>query len=214
MSDEISDDWVREHITEYLIPEIEAYDFLKGINIIDFLQNIENSLSGNIIDPTAFIHEKAIVKNCIIGSGVEIYEGCTIRDSVICDKVVIGHSSEVARSIILKECMIPRFNYVGCSLLGERVRLGGFVMFATRRHDDQNAKIIFDKRVIQTSNWKIGAIVGSDVIIGYGTHVNPGCTIGHHSVIGTHIDLKKSLKPKTMLKIKQEMLECSGFTIS
>ncbi len=94
--------------------------FVKGEPIWHALSSIPSFLSlherdnrGNHIDSTAKVHPTAKVVNSYVAADVEIYEFVTLRDSVIGPGSVIGHCSEVARSIVFSRCMIARFNYIG-----------------------------------------------------------------------------------------------------
>lgn len=196
---------VYNYIETEAIPELSEYNFIDKADLIRWLQTYGDSLEGNTISEKAKIHPTAIVSNSIIESGVEIYEGCTVRNSYIGQGTIVGHGTEIARSIVLRECMIPRFNYVGTTLLGERVRLGGCVMFATRRHDDQDAKILIGKTLFKTNYWKVGSIVGSDTILGYGCHVNPGFVIGNKVIVGALVDVSFSIPARKIVKIRQNL---------
>jgi hypothetical protein len=85
------------------------------------------------------VHPTAQVTGSYLGENVQIHEGCSVRDSVVLAGTTIGHASEIARSIILPDCMIPRFNYVGSSLLGRGVDLGGATQLASTRYDRTDA---------------------------------------------------------------------------
>jgi NDP-sugar pyrophosphorylase family protein len=195
------------------IPEIDNYSILfKDSRVIDVLNNIGNLIvhlskmeSAFLSTEPKFKHESAYIHNCLFGKNVEIYEGCSIRDSIIFDNSTIGHCSEIARSIILKGCMIPRFNYVGGSLIGERTRLGGCVSLATRRHDNKNIEIIIGNIAYNTYNNKFGSIVGSDVLIGFASHLNPGCCVGKNTIVSPYSDLRISIPSNSIVQITQKV---------
>ncbi len=189
-----------DNYVEYWTKDREVWDIL--IELEDIIKKIEIC---NRIDATAKIHPTAIIKNSIIGKNVEIYEGVTIRDSIVLDKTVVGHCSEIARSVLLKECFIPRFNYVGGSFLGEGVRLGGNTALATKRHDDRFIKLHWNKQIIETNKWKFGSIVGDNSILAYSVHVNPGTVIGANSIIYPYVDAGGFIPSETMVSIQQKI---------
>ena len=154
---------------------------------------------------SSWVHKNANVVNSYLGEGVKVFEGCTVRDSIILDNTVVGHCSEVARSVILNECSIPRFNYIGGSLLGEEVRIGGCVSLATRRHDDAKVEVRFADILWETGRYKFGSIIGSKTRIGFSTHLNPGVVIGYHSLIGPLIDLKNYIPSGSLVTSKQQL---------
>jgi len=200
-----------KNVTLELFSNLDAYSWVtQKSNFWDLLANINNlvvELIGQYhgsMDPTAFIHPGAIVTGSFIGRNVQIYEGCTVRNSVIWDNSVIGHGSEVARSVVLRDCFVPRFNYIGGSFLGERVQLGGVVSLATRRHDNQPIVISWGKERVSTNYHKMGSIIGDDVVISFGSHLNPGTVVGRESIIMPHVDLRGYVPPRSMVYNKQE----------
>ena len=166
---------------------------------------IENKIDANIIEESAEIHKSAIITNSIIGKNVKIYEGVTIRDSVILDNTVVGHCSEIARSILLRGCFVPRFNYIGGSFLGENVRLGGQTTLATKRHDDRSVKLYWGNELIDTGAWKFGSIIGHGTIIAYSVHVNPGTVVGANSVIYPYVDLWGFIPSNSIVSVQQKI---------
>lgn len=191
-------------IKEKFISSIFDYPIFSDGNIIQNLLAVKD-INMNNIHESAYIHPSAMIHNSIIGSNVEIYEGVTIRNSIIFENTVIGHNSEISRSIILKDAMVPRFNYIGKSLIGERVRFGGLAMTATRRHDDSPVKLNLLDQVIDLNEWKFGCIIGSDSIIGYSCHINPGISIGKNCIIGSYIDLLVSIPENSIIQKVQQL---------
>lgn len=161
---------------------------------------------GSIIHKSAIIDKSAKIVNCFVGAEVYIYEGVSARDSVIFDYSVIGHASEIARSIVLKHCSIPRFDYVGGSFLGENVRLGGCVSFATRRHDDRDVCIEYNGCRINTNSHKFGSLIGDNTRIGYGVHLNPGTVVGNDCLIMPYVDVSGSIGEKSIIYNKTQVI--------
>lgn len=184
----------------YWEENIPIWDVL--IYLRDIIQNISDI---NLIDASAKIHPNAIITNSIIGKNVEIYEGVTIRDSIILDNTVIGHCSEVARSVLLKGCFVPRFNYIGGSFLGESVRLGGHTTLATKRHDDRLIKLRWGNKIIETKKWKFGSIIGDHSIMAYAVHVNPGSVVGSNTIIYPYVDVNGFIPSNSMVTVQQKI---------
>lgn len=190
-----------------ILPKWDDISLFKNITPIDALKNIKEILdnySGEKVHPEAIIHEGAKITNSIIGKNVEIFEGVTVRDSIILEGTTIGHASEIARAIVLPNCFIPRFNYVGGSILGKNVNLGGLTSLATRRHDNKTVQISWGNELIDSKCWKFGSIIGDDSTLAYSVHVNPGTIVGRHSLIMPYIDLKGFIPPNSLIYIKQE----------
>jgi NDP-sugar pyrophosphorylase family protein len=150
----------------------------------------------SMVHPTAELDSRAKVSNSIIGPLVKIYEGVTVRDSIIMSSVQVGHSSEVARSVIFPEVSIPRFNYVGGTVIGARTRLGGCVSCATRRID--NADIVLPTD-LPTGVSKFGSVVGRDCHIGFACHLNPGSLLGEECIIHPYVDVRGHIPSKSQL---------------
>lgn len=198
---------------EQISRSFQNYGHLFPVNspiweIISSLNDTIKRLIGTndtIIDETAYVHEQAIVYDSYIGRNVKIYEGCTVRDSIVLENTTIGHATEVARSLILGHCFLSRFDYVGSSFLGERVHLGGGVMLATRRHDNKSVVIQWQKKRIKTNQERFGSIVGDNVTIAYGSHVNPGVVIGKNSLIMPMTDVRGYVPSDSMMFVEQKV---------
>lgn len=156
------------------------------------------------------VHSSATVTGSYLGEGVHVYEGCTVRDSVVLAGATIGHGSEIARSIILPDCMIPRFNYVGSSLLGRGVNLGGSTQLASMRYDRAPVRLSLPAAEIDTGRDKYGSLLGDGVRVAYGCHVNPGSVIGRGSLIGPNIDWRGYCPPDTSVFLRQRTFMSRG----
>lgn len=186
--------------TDIFDAELPIWDIMRDLN--NLIQKLVEQNRGSI-HRDAFVHDSAVISNSYIGKNVQVYEGCTVRDSIILDNTVIGHASEVARSLLLVSCFVPRFNYVGGSFLGERVHLGGSVMLATRRHDEKAVVIHWGEERIKTDLLRFGSIVGDDVTISFNSHVNPGTVIGKNSLIMPLVDVRGYIPANSLVVLKQ-----------
>ena len=125
------------------------------------------------IEPGVFIQGP-----CLIGKGCEVRSGAYIRRNVIVgDHCVIGHGTEVKHSILLDEVYAAHFNYIGDSILGNRVNLGAGVKLANLRLDRQEILVICEGKKLSTNLKKLGAIIGDDAQLGCNAVVNPGSLI-------------------------------------
>jgi NDP-sugar pyrophosphorylase family protein len=132
---------------------------------------------GTVIEPGAYIEGP-----CIIGKNCVIRHGAYIRGDVITgDSCVIGHDTEVKHSIFFNFTSAAHFNYVGDSILGNRVNLGAGVKCANLRLDHQPIHVLIHNERINTRLHKLGAIVGDGAQVGCNCVVNPGTILGRHS---------------------------------
>jgi NDP-sugar pyrophosphorylase family protein len=114
----------------------------------------------------------------LIGDGCEVRPGAYIRPgSLIGDRVMIGHTTEIVRSIVFNEAKLAHFNYVGDSIIGERVNLGAGSKCANFRLDEGIINIRVDGQRISTGRRKVGAFIGDDASIGCNAVLNPGSII-------------------------------------
>jgi len=129
---------------------------------------------GTILEPGAFIQGP-----CIIGQNCEVRHGAYIRGYVVAgDYCLIGHASELKNSILLNQVCAAHFNYVGDSILGNRVNLGAGVKLANLRLDHQTVQIAVQKQKVPTNLKKMGAILGDGTQLGCNAVTNPGTVMG------------------------------------
>jgi carbonic anhydrase/acetyltransferase-like protein (isoleucine patch superfamily) len=169
--------------------------------------------SRQLVSESAKIHPGAQIVNSFIGPDAQVFEGCVVRDSVVLAGTTIGHASEVARSVILQDCMIPRFNYVGSSVLGRGVNLGGGTQLASMRYDRGEVELALPTGTINTRSAKFGSMVGDDARIAFGCHVNPGSVIGARSTIGPLIDWRGYCPPDMLVFERQRLVETRARSI-
>ncbi len=101
-----------------IIPEFNLYEefwriYTKNDTLPPQYLSADSSICGTIIGEGTEIYGQ--VRNCVIGSGVTIEEGCDIRDSIIMNNVTIGRDSTVRKAIIAEQ-----------STIGAGVELGAF----------------------------------------------------------------------------------------
>jgi UDP-N-acetylglucosamine diphosphorylase / glucose-1-phosphate thymidylyltransferase / UDP-N-acetylgalactosamine diphosphorylase / glucosamine-1-phosphate N-acetyltransferase / galactosamine-1-phosphate N-acetyltransferase len=132
---------------------------------------------GTVVEPGAYIEGP-----CVIGKNCTIRHGAYIRGDVVTgDSCVIGHDTEVKHSIFFNATSAAHFNYVGDSILGNRVNLGAGVKCANLRLDHQPIHVLINNERINTGLHKLGAIVGDGAQVGCNCVINPGTILGRHS---------------------------------
>ena len=181
---EIKDELLKKYLDNYTFP----CEILPNINsiILSMIKDLDKDEYKEISE-NVFVHESVQ-----IGKGVEILapaivmKGCTLRHNaylrgnvLIGENTVIGNSSEIKNSIIISNSQIPHFNYVGDSILGNRVHLGAGVILANLRFDNKNIRV--EKE--ETNLRKIGAFIGDNTQIGCNSVILPGTVIAKNSLI-------------------------------
>ncbi|GAI14888.1 unnamed protein product, partial [marine sediment metagenome] len=84
-----------------------------------------------------------------IGEGNKIGPNAHIRPySCICNNCHIGNSSEVKNSIAMSNTNFPHFNYVGDSIIGEKVNFGAGTKIANIKLTGTSVKMIVEGKII------------------------------------------------------------------
>lgn len=152
-------------------------------NISDYILKLGSSLGSEYVkkEDNIWIHKSVkmgngveIIGPAIIMEEVELRHNAFIRGNVIIGpNSVIGNSCEIKNSILISNCEVPHFNYVGDSILGHKAHLGAGVILANLRLDKKNIKISGQ----DTNLRKIGAFIGDNVQIGCNSVICPGTII-------------------------------------
>jgi bifunctional UDP-N-acetylglucosamine pyrophosphorylase/glucosamine-1-phosphate N-acetyltransferase len=125
---------------------------------------------GSVIKPGAYVEGPvSIGRGCVIGPNCHIRPHTSIGDG--CH---IGNGVEIKSSIVGDGSKIPHQSYVGDSIIGERVNVGGGTMITNLRHDGQNVKTWINGQLIDTGRRKFGAVIGDGAKLGAKTVIYPG----------------------------------------
>lgn len=172
---------------EYIIEE-----FKKGKASANY-KNSRNIFigEGTVIEEGAFIKGPAIIgNNSFIGHGSYLRPNCIIGNNVS-----IGHASEIKNSVIFSNSAVGHLNYIGDSILGHNVNIGGGAKTANFRLDGKTISVKHNGERIDTQLTKFGAILGDNTKIGVNAVLNPGTVLGKNVhvypltlVFGTHPD--------------------------
>lgn len=166
---------------------------------------------GARIEPGAYIHGPAY-----IGPNVVVRHGAFVREDVILlDGAVLGHDSEVKNSLFLPKAHAPHFNYVGDSILGNRVNLGAGTKLSNlgmlSQKDPQSGQrpsiqLTVNGRTYNSGLAKLGAILGDDAQTGCNAVLNPGCLVGPRTLVYANLSLRKGYYPAdSIVKLRQSV---------
>ena len=166
--------------------------------IHDYILELGNKLSNDYqktgeniwIHKTANVSKSAeIIGPAIIMEGVNIRHNAYLRENVIVGpNSIVGNSCEIKNSVLISNVEVPHFNYVGDSILGNKVHLGAGVILSNLRLDKKNILI----NNFDTNLRKIGAFIGDNVQIGCNSVVNPG-TIIYPDIIIYPLEIVKGI---------------------
>jgi len=133
---------------------------------------------GTKIHDSANIEGSVIFgKNCMIDDGVLIREGCVIGDNVH-----IGHAVELKHCVIMSDTAIAHLNYIGDSIIGNKVNVGGGAIIANWRFDKKKIIVKGLDEKVNTNLEKFGAAIGDGSNIGVNAVLNPGTILGRNSI--------------------------------
>jgi len=164
---------------------------------------------GARIEPGAYLQGPAY-----IGPGAVVRHGAFVRENVVLlAGSILGHASEAKNSLFLPHAHAPHFNYVGDSILGQRVNLGAGTKLSNlgilSEKDPKTGKrptiiLTIDGREYDTGLTKLGAILGDGVQTGCNAVLNPGCVVGPDTLIYANASLRKGYHPPhSIIKLRQ-----------
>lgn len=150
------------------------------------------------------VEEGAMIKGpTVIGRNCEIRHGAYIRGSaLIGDEVVVGNSTEIKNAALHRGAMAPHYNYVGDSVLGWKVHMGGGSGTANLKLSWDKVKVKFEGEKIDTGLRKFGAIIGDYCDIGTNTVLTPGTLIGPRSIVYAETSFGGYLPPESIVKAR------------
>lgn len=161
-------------------------------------KNVE--IQGNVhIGNNVKIYGNAtIVGPCYIGDNTIIGSYSLIIESVIEHDSLIGGYCEVTRSHI-GPCVMLHRNYVGDSVLDEKVLMGAGAVLANFRFDEKSVSSIVKGEKISSGLTKLGSIIGNSSKIGVNATIAPGVKIGKNTFIGPASYVDEDVRDNTFL---------------
>jgi bifunctional UDP-N-acetylglucosamine pyrophosphorylase/glucosamine-1-phosphate N-acetyltransferase len=168
---------------------------------------------GAHIKGLAFIGRDAIVRSgayiegpVFIGDGSDIGPNCYIRPyTSIGRNVRVGSACEIKNSILMDKVHVGHLSYIGDSVIGEGCNLGAGSISANLRFDRKTVKMRVKGEIVDTGKVKMGVIMGDNVMTGVGSLFMPGVTIGCNSWIGPNIIVYEDVPPNTILILEQQI---------
>ncbi len=125
---------------------------------------------GSVILPGVYLEGNVrIGRNCKIGPN------CYIRGSTsIGDHCHIGQAVEIKNSLLMDKVAIGHLSYAGDSIIGAGTNFGAGTIIANLRHDGKNHRSLVGGELIDSGRRKLGAIIGANVHTGINTSIYPG----------------------------------------
>jgi NDP-sugar pyrophosphorylase family protein len=150
--------------------------------------NDEYEISGDVaVHKTATIEQNVIFKGrIIIGENSFIGASAYLRGPIFVGKdVKIGPGSEIKQSVIFNETAVAHFNYIGNSMIGNRINFeaGSICANHYNEREDKEISVLFNHEIIKTSTHKFGSLVGDDSRIGANAVLSPGTILSKASIV-------------------------------
>lgn len=136
-------------------------------------------LPGTVIE--GFVR---IGRNCRIGPNAYIRGNTSIGDNCI-----IGNAVEIKSSILGNSVFVSHLTYIGDSILGNDINVGGGCIFSNFRHDAGEIRMPYQGILTPTGRNKLGCLIGDHARIGCKCVILPGRVIpeGTHTYPGSVI---------------------------
>ncbi|MFA6475499.1 MAG: UDP-N-acetylglucosamine pyrophosphorylase [Patescibacteria group bacterium] len=172
-----------------------------------YVDNLTKGKTDIICGKNVVIDSQARIEGpVVIGDNTTIGFGAYIRPySVIGRNCIIGHATEVKHCLIFDDVVLPHFNYVGDSVVGYKVHLGGGAVLANFKTDGKNVVIVTETETIDTGLRKFGAVLGDNVEIGSGAILNPGTIIGRNTTIYAGSSIRGCISENSIVKLRQQI---------
>ncbi len=186
------------------------WDLLKANEIL--LRGLKEDIHGEVEKGATLVGPVAIGKGTrvlagayvhgptVIGEDGEIGPNCLIRPATsIGNGCKIGNACEVKNSIIMDGTHVPHLNYVGDSILGERVNLGAGTKIANLRLDERAVRVAVRGKEVDTGLRKLGVIMGDDVKTGINASIDVGTVIGEGTFVGMGAVVRGTIAPRSRI---------------
>lgn len=151
---------------------------------------------GTIIQEGAIIEGPAIIgKYCLLGHASFIRGNCILGNNV-----QLGHAVETKGSIFLNDSKAAHLNYIGNSVIGNKVNISGGAIIANYRLDKKPVMVIAGEDKIETGLEKFGAVIGDMSTIGVNSVLNPGTILGKNTLVYPLISVKGAHKDNEVIR--------------
>jgi UDP-N-acetylglucosamine diphosphorylase / glucose-1-phosphate thymidylyltransferase / UDP-N-acetylgalactosamine diphosphorylase / glucosamine-1-phosphate N-acetyltransferase / galactosamine-1-phosphate N-acetyltransferase len=170
----------------------QPWEILDGLE--ELLQQKIKELSDDYtITDNVAIHKSAVIEKGVTLKGtIIISENCFIgahaylRGPIyLSDSVIIGPGSEIKQAILFDHSAVAHFNFVGNSIIGEKVNFEAGSICANHYNErvDKTISVKVNDEIMNTQSIKFGALVGDHSKIGANAVLSPGTILPKNSVV-------------------------------
>ncbi len=134
------------------------------------------------VDGILELGEGSVIKaGCVIEGHVRIGKRCIIGpnaylrgETSIGDDCLIGNAVEIKSSLLGNHVAVAHLSYIGDSILGNDINVGGGCIFSNFRHDAAEIRMSWNGQLQATGRNKLGCVVGDHARIGCKCVILPG----------------------------------------
>ena len=207
-------------LVKYLSEQIEDNEIGDGAVISDAAEINGSLILGNntVIGPRVVVNGTLIAGknnkitngailqgNSYIGNQCRISDYCEIQSSIIGNRCIVGHGAEMSGVLFDK---VYLYHYCEMSgVFGSATDIGAATVCGTLRFDDRDSAIEVEGRYEIPTYGANATYMGDYCRTGVNAMIMPGRRIGSYSVVGPGVILYKDLPSKTMVTVKQELIE-------
>lgn len=192
----------RGRTVRYVVVDRESWsDVGRPWDLLEIHKKVLSRMSDRVVegrvDPMARIEGPVYIARGAVVKGATYIEGPVYIDedaqvgpnayvrpfTYIGKRTKIGFSTEVKESVVLEDTRLPHLNYVGDSVVCEKVNFGAGTLVANLRFDEQPVKVTIKNTRVSSGRVKLGAFVGGHVKTGINVSILPGVKIGAYSII-------------------------------
>ncbi|MDP3742557.1 MAG: sugar phosphate nucleotidyltransferase [Candidatus Micrarchaeota archaeon] len=172
---------------------------------------MESKIEGEL-DPRVDVNGKLfvgkgskIVAPCRIDGNVYIGENCWVgpfallKDCTIESNCGIG-SSEVKRSIIMRDTKAFHFSHLADCVICEDVNFGAGAHSANLRLDKKHVPVEMKDKKVDSGKRKLGCVIGAKSNLGCNAVISPGVLVGSKAAIYPNVLVKKNVKSGEVVK--------------
>jgi carbonic anhydrase/acetyltransferase-like protein (isoleucine patch superfamily) len=167
---------------------LEQKQFLSSSSVVRMGRNCSIDPSAIIRGPTTIgdnvtIGPGAVIDNCVIGSNVDIAQGCQLMLSVVSDRCFLPFRASLFMTAMMEDSMVAQNTCLQLCVIGRGSFVGAGNTFTDFNLIPKPIRIVLEDGLGETSMPVLGGCVGHHCRIGSGMIVYPARTIESDSVL-------------------------------
>jgi carbonic anhydrase/acetyltransferase-like protein (isoleucine patch superfamily) len=167
---------------------LEQKQFLSSSQVVHVGRNCSIDPSAVIRGPTTIgdnvtIGPGAVIDNCVIGSNVDIAQGCHLMLSVVSDRCFLPFRASLFMTAMMEDSMVAQNTCLQLCVVGRGSFIGAGNTFTDFNLVPKPIRVVIEDRLGETEMPVLGGCVGHHCRIGSGVIVYPARTIESDSIV-------------------------------